>query len=105
MHARLSSAASPAIGPIIWPNLRRATQPASTPSHKAGSPTSCGQMQEEERRRWRLSVPVATISMRNRVERLAAGVLDVLGPGTFDGAHNGGRHRHEVEVFGHLAAL
>src|ERR1700676_1646709 len=49
--------------------------------------------------------PIAPISAGTRGERLAATILDVLGPERLDGGHHLGGHRHEVEVFGHLAAL
>ena len=36
---------------------------------------------------------------------VAVGVFDLPGPEALDGCHYIGRHRHEVENFGHLAIL
>ena len=49
--------------------------------------------------------PVGGGLVGDRVQRLAPRVFDLLGPDILDGRHDIGGHRHEVEIFGHLAAL
>src|SRR3982074_2948177 len=81
--------------------FREPTQAAKRPRHKASFSVKTGRVEKAPGS----AFSSERQSMRGREEWLAGSVLDLRRPDLLDGADDIVRHRHEVELFGHLIAL